>query len=274
MKSFQEVTGKSVPDIIRTSARICAVELANRTQLFSVGKDGGKARLEKYKGYLKKDILKSVKDTDKLNEKAASIANVKMRERLQAAIASGKPRVIGAMLKAVGTIADANDFKQIRGTASIEQIHSNLRNRRTGRSLSTRPFYYYAKTGIPTYVNKISKRLGYTKSGWAECARKIGGTKGDGARGIPTWAKRHKGNNFKVKDRSTRGIFSPYISMTNTTPWVSRLLSKADEAEALDIGRHRMIKMMNAVFNYITKQRRADARAIKSITAEIVAQAE
>ena len=269
LKRFEQVTGKSMPQIVRSHARICAVELANRTQLFSVGGGGGKAKLDEYKGYLRKDILKAVKDTDALNEKAAGIADAGLRARLQAVIASGDQRGIAAMLKAVGTIADVSNFKPVSGPAGIKAVHAPNRSKRTGRALSTRPDYHFSKGGITSYINQVSKKLGYSKSGWAECARKIGGIKGDGARGIPAWAKRHKGNNFKVTDNSERKSDS-HFTMTNTTPWVSRLLSKGDQAEAVDNAKKRMIKAMNKVFSYVAK----NGKEVESITAAAVAQAE
>jgi len=266
---FEQVTGKSMPQIVRSHARICAVELANRTQLFSVGGGGGKAKLDEYKGYLRKDILKAVKDTDALNKKAAGIADAGLRARLQAVAASGNLQGIAAMLKAVGTIADVSNFKPASGPAAIKSIHAPNRSKRTGRALSTRPDYHFAKGGITSYVEQVSKKLGYAKSGWAECAREIGGVKGDGARGIPAWAKRHKGNNFKVTDNSERKSDS-HFTMTNTTPWVSRLLSKGDQAEAVDNAKKRMIKAMNKVFSYVAK----NGKEVESITAAAVAQAE
>lgn len=269
MKRFEEATGKSVPDIVRASARICAVELANRTQLFSVGKGGGKATLEKYKGYLRKDLLKIVKDKEHLEEKAANIADAGLRLKLQEAIASGKTQTIAAMLKAVGTIKDTSQFNLVSGPGQIAPIHKSHRSKRTGRALSTRPLFHYAKGGIKGYLNVISKRLGYVKSGWAECAREIGGIKGDGARGIPAWAKRHKGNNFKVRDQSRLKQINPSITMTNTTPWVRRVLSGRDEKEAVDIGRERMIKMMNSVFSALAKERKANSRSVDSITKSV-----
>lgn len=273
LKRFEEATGKSVPEIVRASARICAVELANRTQLFSVGKGGGKAKLEEYKGYLRKDILKQVKDRAALEEKASKIASESLRIKLQSAIASGKEDAIGALLKAVGTIKDASNFKTKKGPAAIGEIHQSLRSKKTGRTLSTRPYYYYAPGGIDGYVNKIAKRLGYAKSGWAECAREIGGIKGDGARGIPAWAKRHKGNNFKITDRCKSGTKNPSITMVNTTPWVSRLLRPSYQKEAIEIARGKMIKMMNAVFAAIAKEKKAKyAQSVKSLSQQVIDQ--
>lgn len=263
LKRFEEVTGKSMPQIVRAHARICAVELANRTQLFSVGTGGGKSKLDEYRGYLRKDILKAVKDTAALDDKAAGIADAGLRARLQAVIASGNLQGIAAMLKAVGTITDVSNFVSVSGPSDIKSIHGPNRSKRTGRALSTRPNYNLAKGGITSYVNQVAKNLGYVKSGWAECAREIGGVKGDGARGIPAWAKRHKGSNFKVSD-SSRNKSDPHFVMTNTTPWVSRLLPPRDQSDAANIAQQKMIKSMNKVFSYVAK----NGQDVESVTSQ------
>jgi len=249
---FEEVTGKSIPQLVRAHARICAVELANRTQPFSVGSGVGPAVLARGTMYLKKDLRKITKDREALDEKAAGIADEKLRVRLQAVIASGKNPAIAALLVAVGTIKNASDFKLVSGPKEMEPLHKSHRSGRTGHALSTRPSYHFAPSGIDGYVKTIAKRLGYAKSGWAECARKIGGVKGDGARGIPAFAKRQKGENFKVLDNSEKKS-NPHFTMTNTTPWVSRLLPARRQDDALNVARDKMIKQMNKVFRYVAK---------------------
>ena len=266
---FEQVTGKSMPQIVRSHARICAVELANRTQPFSVGSGAGPAVIARGTMYLRKDILKAVKDKGKLDEKAQQIQDEKLRTRLQAMIASGNEAGIAALLKACGVIKTVQNFHSVRGNSDIGDIHKSNRSKRTGHTLSTRGEYYFAKTGFDGYVKTVAKRLGYAKSGWAEAARKIGGVKGDGARGIPAFAKRQKGNNGEAKDNTERKD-SPHFTMTNTTPWVSRLLPPRKQTDATNVARDKMIKAMNKVFAYVAK----NGKDVESITAAVAANAE
>lgn len=263
---FEEVTGKSMPQIVRAHARICAVELANRTQPFSVGTGVNQPVLARGTMYLKKDIIKAVKNREKLEEKAQMISDDKLRQRMQAAIASGNQAALGAIFAACGIIKSPFNFHAVRGNSEIGNIHQSNRSKRTGHTLSTRGEIYYANTGLDGYVRKIAKRLGYTKSGWAECARKIGGVKGDGARGIPAFAKRQKGKNFEVRDNSTNKD-DPNFIMTNTTPWVARLLPRHRVQEAVNIAQNRMVISMNRVFKYVAK----NGNDVKSQTAAALA---
>ena len=266
---FEQVTGKSMPQIVQSNARICAVELANRTQPFSVGSGAGPSILSRGTKHLRKDILKAVKDKGKLEEKAQQVGDEKLRARLQTVIASGNESAIAAMLKACGVIKNAFNFHMVNGKDHIRQIHRANRSGRTGHTLSTRGEYYFAKTGFIDHLETVAKRLGYAKSGWAECARKIGGVKGDGARGIPAFAKRQKGNNGEAKDNTERKD-SPHFTMTNTTPWVSRLLPPRKQTDATNIARDKMIKAMNKVFSYVAK----NGKDVESITAAVAANAE
>jgi len=266
LQRFEEVAGKSMPQLVRAHARICAVELANRTQPFTGGGKNGPEVLARGTKYLKKDILKAVKDPEKLQEKAASIADASLRERLQAVISSGKESHIAALLKACGVIKEAFNFHPVNGNDHIRQIHSGNRSKRTGHTLSTRGEYYYSRKGIDGYVKTIAKRLGYAKSGWSQAARDIGGVKGDEARGIPAFAKRQKGDNGKGVDKSDRKG-DPHFVMTNSTPWVSRLLPIRRQQEATDIARGKMVKSMNTVLRYVAK----NGKEVQSITAAEVA---
>ena len=90
--------------------------------------------------------------------------------------------------------------------------------------------------------------------------------KGDGARGIPAWAKRHKANNYKVTDNS--GAKDPSVTMTNTTPWVSRMLNARDQDNATNIAREKMIKAMNKVFSYVAKNGKEVQSATNAATAQ------
>ncbi len=263
---FSEVTGKSMPQIVRAHARICAVELANRTQPFTGGGKNGSAILARGTENLKKDILKPVKDTEKLRAKADGLRNEKMRVRMQYVVASGSQTAIAALLMACRTIVSVSNFKPTSGVANIKTAHRSRRSKTTGHSLSASPDYNYAQTGLDGYVKQAAKMVGYAKSGWAEAARKIGGVKGDGARGIPAFAKRQKKDNGDARDNSDNKN-SPHFIIINSTPWVSRLIPTSQQNEAKSATRYRMIKAMNRVFAYVAK----NGKDVSSITAEVIA---
>lgn len=265
---FERVIQKSMPDLVRANARIACIELGNRTQPFTVGSGTGPPVLERGTKYLRKDLLKIAKDRAALDEKVSQIDDVNLRARLQSAVASGNQSAIGALLFAVKSIKHPSDFRPVSGPSEMAEIHKTRRSRRTGHAMSTRPVYHYAPNGIDGYVNTIAKRIGYAKSGWAECARKIGGVSGDGARGIPAFAKRHKASNADVDLTKLKSISNPYVTMTNTTYWVSRLLPEQKQKDALNIAKEKMIEQMSRIISYVAK----NGKDVESKTSEIIDQ--
>lgn len=259
---FEEMTGKPMGDIVRSHARLCAVELANRTQPFTGGGKGGRETLERNKAYLRKDLLRVVKDKAKLEEKADMIEDAKLQTRLRNAVNGGNPATLAAVLKACGIIKDASNLHMVNGSG-IGDTHIKHRSKRTGRTLSPRQEIYFAKTGFDAYWKQISKRLQYAKSGWAECARKIGGIKGDGARGIPASAKRHKGKNGKISPHFDVKK-NPHVIMTNTTHYVSRLCKEGVMVDSVEIAGKKMAKAIQKAFDYLAK----GGRNVRSITKE------
>ena len=105
-----------------------------------------------------------------------------------------------------------------------------------------------AKSGIKGYVAQAAKAIGYAKSGWAECAREIGGIKGDGARGIPAFAKRQRGSNFSVQKSDQQ------YTMTNTTPYIDRLCDSSAKQAAVDKASENLLKSLVKAFDAASKK--------------------
>jgi hypothetical protein len=111
---------------------------------------------------------------------------------------------------------------------------------------------------IVTKDNKLTKyfkekrgNVGIAKSGWAVCAGLLGGFKG-----IPKWVYRHTGGGRVVDQSKVRpGVFSkPYISMTNTIPWISAVISKGTIQRSIDIQVLKMIKRLSIIASYESKK--------------------
>lgn len=265
LKAYSALTGKGLSQITRAHARICAVELANRTQPFTSGAGSGPARLKQSVFYLEKQIRRPIRIKQDLDERFQKIEEEKVRTRLTNLLNAGRYNVIKQILANLKIIKSPEHFKIINGQGKLAETHKNRRSTRTGMTYSRPGEINMAKSGIQTYINKVAKAVGYTKSGWAECARKIGGLSGDGARGIPAFAKRQRGNNWKVDDNGADKD-NPNFVMTNTTPWIRRLLATSDEKDALRIAREKMIKSMRRA---IQQARRGEAAAKQAIAKEV-----
>jgi hypothetical protein len=266
LKAYSALTGKGLSQITRAHARICAVELANRTQPFTSGAGSGPARLKQSVFYLEKQILRPIRIKQNLDDRFQKIEEEKVRTRLTNLLNAGRYDTIKQILANLKIIKSPEHFKIISGQGELAETHKSRRSTRTGMTYSRPGEINMAKSGVQTYINKVAKAVGYTKSGWAECARKIGGLSGDGARGIPAFAKRQRGNNWKVDDNGA-STDNPNFVMTNTTQWIRRLLSASDERDAHRIAREKMIKSMRRA---IQQARRGEAAAKQAIAKEVV----
>jgi len=107
------------------------------------------------------------------------------------------------------------------------------------------------ETELAKYFKQKRGNVGIAKSGWAVCAGILGGFKG-----IPKWVYRHTGGGRVVDNSQVKiGAFSkPYISMTNTIPWISAVISKSTVQKSIDIQVVKMIKRLSIIANYERKK--------------------
>lgn len=234
----------TVPKLVRKYARLCAVELANRTQPFSVGQGGGRG--EAYtqgSTRVKNDIGKVLRGKDDLRAMAEYMDDEKIRARVLALIDSGNLEAASKVFANCGFTKSWGGYELVRGRAEMKKIHNaNRRMRTDGHTINKPGKLYVTTTSAEPYIKQVVKRVGMSKGGWAECARQIGGVQGDGARGIPSWAKRIKAGG-EVVDRSTDKR-NPHFVMTNTYPWISRICTPIEQKRAVSMAIDKMILEM------------------------------
>jgi hypothetical protein len=246
LTQYGVLTGKGIPDLMRSNARLCAVELANRTQPFSVGKGGGSSAKIAGQTRTANDIGKIIKTRDRLNEIFDKTQSDSLRTSLKNLAASSKWDELRSVLQKVGF--GAVEF--ISGQA-IRAAHRASRSKNTGRTFKKADKLYIATSGLPSYINEIVKRVGLSKSGWAECARQIGGVKGDAARGIPAFAKRHQAGFGKVSESGSGANTS--FTLTNSIPWADNVCRPSEQRTALTIAKTKMIEQMRRAIKAASK---------------------
>jgi hypothetical protein len=247
LKNHELFVKKSVPEMVRKYSRLCAVELANRTQPFSVGTGAGKKAEGLGKGAVDKGVGTVIAGPAALQLIVDKTTSEKLKAQLQGHLTSNNMKAFGSALKAVGMYKDY----EMLSKSQLGDAHKNHRSKKTGRSYSPKKEFLTA-ANLGAYIKKVQKRVGLSKSGWADCARKIGGIKGDGARGIPAFAKakRHGSHGhvtFKLKGKN------PSIAMRNDIPWISRICPSSEQKKALGIAKDKMIKEMNQRLKAATK---------------------
>lgn len=104
---------------------------------------------------------------------------------------------------------------------------------------------------LKTYINKIIKRVGTAKAGWASCVQQLGGWRSGE---IPAWVTRHARKSVlgNVYDATGSGGNSQYVRMINRVPWIDKCLNPGQIQRALDIQRG---KMVNAIQVALSKAR-------------------
>lgn len=248
------VKNEGAPILARRYARICAVELANRTQPWSVGKGAGAEGKAKGAKAIDKNIRKVIKDKQGMRDLFEKTKEEGLRKNMIRLLESGHYHILAKIMKSCGLIASP-DHLYLIGVSELKDVHQGSRSTITGRTKITRGMITFSPSGYGKYIKEVQKRVGLCKSGWADCARQIGGTNGDNTRGIPAWAKQ-RSRNGKVEDRS-RGTGNPHFIMTNTTPWVSRLLREDQRAIAVSVARNKLIKALEKSFNAAKRGERA-----------------
>lgn len=248
INNFSEFKEKTLPVLVRQHARLLAVELANRTQPFSFG-GTAKNAWQLGKNAVNNDLSKVFRTNHTLQAVIDKTQNEKLRNKLQNLLIKGDNRKVGEILKSVGMIKDY----EIISKSGLAAKHKQQRSPRSGRTWTARNSMNISTSGLQTYANEIMRRVGLSKSAWADCARLIGGTKGDAARGIPAFAKaKRHANSGKIID----GIDSrnPYITMTSEIPWASRILRMDEIIFAHKIVRDKMIKMAEYMTKHAAKK--------------------
>lgn len=266
LKAFVGNTKLEAAKEMRIQARSLCVSLANSTQPFGLD---AKARAIGEKA-VTRDIDRVYKSGSTAVREIASLplprgkTATQNARRLAAALAaailgssSGKGRKgVRDISKALQLLNRVNFKPYVNTTIGEFDRGAAHENARFGRSKRVPKNQFVRQvvtkeTELARYFKQKRGNVGIAKSGWAVCAGILGGF-----RGIPKWVYRHTGGG-RVVDRSQvkTGAFSkPYISMTNTIPWISNVISKSTVQRSIDIQVIKMIKRLSIIANYERKK--------------------
>jgi hypothetical protein len=235
---------KSWPQVLRAQGRLISVNLAYQTQPF--GNEIGRAQGE---GKTKSDILKVYATPGQVyNEiEKQSLASAKafwgmmQNKRFQTAKTFLSRLGLERFAQAeIGIMDDGQAHKSAKAAIPIRP--------RIKRSQKTVRIVANANR-LNTFLAKIAKRVGMAKSGWAACAKILGGM-----RGIPQWVTRHANKLGKGFVMDFSGQKNPYLILVNEIPWVDKCLNQGQMQRALDIQTQ---KMMTAIDIAMSKDAKA-----------------
>jgi hypothetical protein len=274
IQQYANIVGKDIQVELRRHARLACIELANTTQPF--GDEEGRAKGEKavevdiskvfytptpYGGFVQQLSEMAHKSHAYRASKSkrgfdADRATLRFTDRVNGYAASGN-------MKALEKLANNFKWQGIEGDF-YPQTHQNARTarrRKVPKRAGNMTLVMKKQSQLDAYIEKVKKKVGMTKAGWAVCAEKMPDTnlKSSQTRGIPQWVTRNKKHRVpaasSVDASSTyTSTTNPKVRMTNAVPWTSENLSPQQALVAMNIAREKFVKMMNTQIKYVLRQ--------------------
>ena len=250
---------KTPAQVLRSQARLMAVNLAFQTQPFggskAVGGQQDSARTQG-EGAVSRDIRKVIKLPSDI------FAEIERQ-------AIGAGRAFVAMMRKGDFDLARNLLVRLRMPNLLRANIGNMNSgaykgarhpipSRTRISKRQEPMLITNdRAQVKSFVKEIQKRVGIAKAGWAACAIKLGGTRGRMAtnvegneqQAVPAWVKRHAGDRASgtVIDQADNFLLGR-INMINHVPWVSNCLSDQQAQRAIDMQAEKMKRALEHAY--------------------------
>jgi hypothetical protein len=229
LRAFFSETGKELSVGLRQEARLMAVSLAHETQPF--GND--KAAQAMGQAAVSRDIKRLIATPEDAFARILAQDGQALADEFYVLTSQGKPSEAQALLQ-------AKSQTSLRGVPIADTPDPAIH--KAGRMSNGRARNRIAQIVLNAkardrYIKQRQRLVGTAKSGWATCARQLGGT-----RGIPGWVSRNKGNG-NVFDNS-RAFLNPGVTLKNTVSYIDKVLPASGVASAFSVGRGRVKRMM------------------------------
>lgn len=249
MTLYSEIREKSIPDSVRLHARLLCVELSMRTQPF--GKDEtGKLNGEKA---ITRDLIGKSMQRAGLFGIVSDKHTIYSTGNVRLFVYGGKPYTTDSLhYRPNASLEDMRAFhrkKFVNGKVSS----AGSRTVDVGRWKFVEKMYVNKAT-LFDYLEKVKKKVGLAKSGWAACAEQLPKVvAGSMTRGIPSWVTRHDKSNGSVTDNSSN-LDNPSIILKNTTPYASDVIDYNQIIIALTDVKIKCIKQLNMILKKQKKE--------------------
>lgn len=274
MAEYARIVGKDVNRELRRHARLACVELANTTQPFGKGKEAKELGEKAVEVDISKvfytpqsdGFINGVAEIAAASYRAkaarskkfnADKATEQFKSRVQGYVTANNTRALKKLAKDFNWQGVVDHPDPAIHQAARGGTRMKVRKRRGAMHL----ILGGRKGALQTYINKVKKRVGMAKAGWAVCAEKIPdlGLASSATRSIPQWVTRNK--NAPAPSRSSvdasttfRQSSNPRVVMRNAVPWTSQNLAPSAARTALNIARGKFVKMMNTQIRYVLRQ--------------------
>jgi hypothetical protein len=220
---------KKLPGVILAQARLAAVNLAHATQPYGKGADAQ----FKGKNAVRRDLNRVFIGAERVSEIArtgAANGNDAAR-RLSAAIDSRNAEAVRTQWQILSGKPIVVENAPNRGW------HQSQRDKRGRVRRSAKPMIVMSESALRAYRLTKERLVGFAKSGWATCARKLGGT-----RGVPGWVSRNQGPGNVQNLTADRDY--PRVILTNSVRYIDQACRPDQISEALRMQREKMEKSL------------------------------
>ena len=280
LHEFQLVVGREMSGAVRQFARRACVYLANATQPYSGKGDNGKSRNKPAKALGEKAVEVDISKVFYTAEPYGGFVNgvSEIAHKSFAARAAKSKRNFDANAATLKFTDRVNGYAAANNTRALKKIakdfnwqgvvsfpdpalhqaaRSGSRRKVNKRRGNMHLILGGRKTALKTYINKVKKRVGIAKSGWAACAQQIKvDQKQKSTTGIPAWVTRHAGGREGAIVDQSRDKKNPRVRMTNNVPWTSQNLSNSAKKAAVRLAKENFLKYMNTTIRAELRRQR------------------
>jgi hypothetical protein len=244
LKDYAELRQVEIPKAVLINGRLLARELMRRTQPFGLKETSGRKRVDY-------DIRKIIKDEDHLDRMADRVGGDRIRKRLNHLISQNKFDIVRVIFQNIGFLSKYGDIEVV---SDYREPHQMNRKAATGRTASRGDKLYIAQGDLNGYINEVADRVGTAKAGWAEAANSLPNVVNRGnLYDFPEWVKRNMRGNGSAKNNTTN-TSNPTVTLTNSTPWIDRILPATEQINATSIV---ITRMKTQMANILKKRKRA-----------------
>lgn len=201
MKRLIAETQKDAKEVVISQARLFCVDLVHVTQPWGRGKKAQKLGMgavgrDMEKVYLTESDLYALIKKDSENQAKAFYYHVKNGDFAEA------DKIARSVNISIGPF-DGGEAHKKRKAGRRRVIGSASK--------------FGLKKDVDKYSDKVKRRVGFAKSGWADCAKELGGV-----RKIPAWIKNQGGDMGKVKKNFTGSVVE--VIIINKVDYVGKLV--------------------------------------------------
>ena len=254
MARYEEVTGKTVADSLRRSARLLAVSMAYSTPPFGKNEEAKKMG-EKA---ITKDLLKifyvmSQENIEKFKDFWGSKKHTfKFGHKGAAPIGDVTHQVLaGSEMKAWhqkhrlpnGRVIHIGGKKELNVSTSTGIRFRDLPGMDVG---------IVEKQQFDHYLQYVQGRVGMTKAAWAAAALMVKAPVKNSLRGVPAWVRRPVETAPAAVSDEAEGML-PLITMTSKLPWADKALRPSAAQAAMRIARQKFYKSMGTEIHHALK---------------------